>query len=129
METFALVKFEECLTSCFIMPWLIGITLFHGRKDMDQPFGFTSFGDDLLDTVIFTESTEFADEFRGCSVYSKESCKNCFARFYCSGGCMANSYKFNHSINDTYEVSCEMERKRVECAIMIKAALADAAAQ
>ena len=40
-----------------------------------------------------------------------------------------NSYKFNHSINDTYEVSCEMERKRVECAIMIKAALADADAQ
>ena len=73
--------------------------------------------------------TEIADEFRGCSVYSKESCKNCFARFYCSGGCMANSYKFNHSINDTYEVSCEMERERVECAIMIKAALADADAQ
>ena len=70
---------------------------------------------------------EIADEFRGCSVYSKESCKKCFARFYCSGGCMANSYKFHHTINDTYEVSCEMERKRVECAIMIKAALADQA--
>ena len=36
---------------------------------------------------------------------------------------MANSYKFHHTINDTYEVSCEMERRRVECAIMIKAAL------
>ena len=70
---------------------------------------------------------EIADAFRGCSVYSKESCKKCFARFYCSGGCMANSYKFHHTINDTYEVSCEMERKRVECAIMIKAALADQA--
>ena len=69
---------------------------------------------------------DIADTFRGCSVYSKESCKKCFARFYCSGGCMANSYKFHHTINDTYEVSCEMERKRVECAIMIKAALADA---
>ncbi len=67
---------------------------------------------------------EIADAFRGCSVYSKENCKKCFARFYCSGGCMANSYKFHHTINDTYEVSCEMERKRVECAIMIKAALA-----
>jgi len=64
---------------------------------------------------------EIAEEFRGCSVYSKES----FARFYCSGGCMANSYKFHNTIHDTYEVSCEMERKRVECAIMIKAALAD----
>ena len=68
---------------------------------------------------------EIPEEFRGCSVYSKDSCRNCFARFYCSGGCMANSYKFHHTINDTYEVSCEMERKRVECAIMIKAALAD----
>ncbi|WP_461809787.1 thioether cross-link-forming SCIFF peptide maturase [Faecalimonas sp.] len=68
---------------------------------------------------------EIADEFRGCSVYSKEKCKNCFAKFYCSGGCMANSYKFHGSIHDTYGVGCEMERKRVECAIMIKAALAD----
>ena len=68
---------------------------------------------------------EIPEEFRGCSVYSKDSCRNCFARFYCSGGCMANSYKFHHTINDTYEVSCEMERRRVECAIMIKAALAD----
>lgn len=68
---------------------------------------------------------EIADEFRGCSVYSKEKCKNCFAKFYCSGGCMANSYKFHGSIQDTYDVACEMERKRVECAIMIKAALAD----
>lgn len=68
---------------------------------------------------------EIADEFRGCSVYSKDKCKNCFARFYCSGGCMANSYKFHGTIHDTYEVGCEMQRKRVECAIMIKAALAD----
>ena len=68
---------------------------------------------------------EIAGEFRSCSVYSKEKCRKCFARFYCSGGCMANSYKFHHTIHDTYDVSCEMERKRVECAIMIKAALAD----
>ena len=69
--------------------------------------------------------SEIADEFRGLSVYSKEDCRHCFARFYCSGGCMANSYKFHGSLNDTYDVGCEMERKRVECAIMIKAALAD----
>lgn len=69
--------------------------------------------------------TDIGDDFRGCNVYSKEKCKSCFARFYCSGGCMANSYKFHNTIHDTYDVSCEMERKRVECAIMIKAALAD----
>lgn len=68
---------------------------------------------------------EIADEFRGCSVYSKEKCKNCFAKFYCSGGCMANSYKFHGSIHDAYDIGCEMQRKRVECAIMIKAAQAD----
>ena len=56
----------------------------------------------------------------------KEKCKNCFAKFYCSGGCMANSYNFHGTIHDCYDVGCEMQRKRVECAIMIKAALADA---
>ncbi len=69
--------------------------------------------------------TEIAEEFRSCSIYSKEKCRNCFAKFYCSGGCMANSYKFHHTIHDTYDISCEMERKRVECAIMIQAALRD----
>lgn len=70
---------------------------------------------------------EIADDFRSCSVYSKEKCKNCFAKFYCSGGCMANAYNFHGTIHDTYEIGCEMQRKRVECAIMMKAALADEA--
>ena len=68
---------------------------------------------------------EIADDFSKLSVYTKEKCRSCFARFYCSGGCMANSYKFHNTIHDTYDVSCEMERKRVECAILLKAALAD----
>ena len=68
---------------------------------------------------------EIVKEFGCCNVYTKEKCKNCFARFYCSGGCAANSYNFHGNINDVYEVGCEMERKRVECSIMIKAALAD----
>jgi uncharacterized protein len=37
----------------------------------------------------------------------------------------ANAYKFHGAINETYELSCELERKRVECAIMIKAAEAE----
>ena len=68
---------------------------------------------------------EIADEFRGCSVYSKEKCKKCFAKFYCSGGCMANAYNFHGTIHDAYDIGCEMQRKRVECAIMMKAALAE----
>ena len=69
---------------------------------------------------------EIADEFRGCSVYSKDKCRDCFAKFYCSGGCMANAYNFHGTIHEAYDIGCEMQRKRVECAIMMKAALADA---
>ena len=68
---------------------------------------------------------EIADEFRSCNVYSKEKCRNCFAKFYCSGGCMANAQHFHGTIHDAYDIGCEMQRKRVECAIMIKAALAE----
>lgn len=73
------------------------------------------------------KNTELQSEFKCCNVYAKEKCKNCFARFYCSGGCAANSYNFHGSITDAYDIGCELEKKRVECAIMIKAALADEA--
>lgn len=69
--------------------------------------------------------TDIRDSFKECNVYAKEKCKNCFAKFYCSGGCAANSYNFHGSITDTYEIGCELQRKRIECAIMIKAALAE----
>ncbi len=68
---------------------------------------------------------DICDEFKLCNVYAKEKCNDCFAKFYCSGGCAANSYKFHGSITDAYDIGCEMERKRVECAIMIKAALSE----
>lgn len=67
---------------------------------------------------------EIRDEFKLCNVYAKDKCRDCFARFYCSGGCAANSYKFHGHINDAYDIGCELERKRIECAIMIKAAMA-----
>ena len=69
--------------------------------------------------------TELRDEFKCCNVYAKEKCKKCFAKFYCSGGCAANSYNFHGNINDAYDVGCELQRKRIECAIMMKAALAE----
>ncbi|MCD8119898.1 MAG: thioether cross-link-forming SCIFF peptide maturase [Lachnospiraceae bacterium] len=70
-------------------------------------------------------NTEVVKEFKCCNVYAKEECRNCFARYYCSGGCAANAYNAQGSILGNYKIGCEMERKRVECAIMIKAALAD----
>lgn len=71
------------------------------------------------------QKPEIRDAFKECNVYAKEKCRECFARFYCSGGCAANSYNFHGSINDVYDLGCELQRKRVECAIMIKAALAE----
>ena len=69
--------------------------------------------------------TDLRDEFKLCNVYAKEKCRNCFARFYCSGGCAANSWQFHQSITDAYDIGCQMQKKRIECAIMIKAALAE----
>ena len=66
--------------------------------------------------------TDICENFKECNVYAKEKCQNCFAKFYCSGGCAANSYNFHGSINDVYDLGCELQRKRVECAIMLKAA-------
>lgn len=67
--------------------------------------------------------TDIRDAFKSCNVYAKESCRDCFAKFYCSGGCAANSYNFSGNLNGTYELGCKLQRKRIECAIMMKAAL------
>ncbi len=70
-------------------------------------------------------NTGLQDKFSCVNVYSKPECAGCFARFYCSGGCAANSWHFTGDINGNYGIGCELERKRVECAIMIKAAEAE----
>lgn len=88
-----------------------------------QFVGMEEFKLGSVDTGV--EKTELVDEFKLCNVYAKDKCKDCFARFYCSGGCAANSYNFHGTLLDAYDIGCELERKRVECAIMIKAALAE----
>ena len=70
-------------------------------------------------------NTEMRDTFKLCNVYAKEECRNCFAKFYCSGGCAANAYPCHQDINKPYEIGCELQRKRVECAIMLQAAYAE----
>ena len=69
--------------------------------------------------------TDIVKEFKHVNVYAKKECRSCFARFYCSGGCAANSYNFTGGICDVYDIGCRLERKRVECAIMLKAAEAE----
>ncbi|MBM7684771.1 thioether cross-link-forming SCIFF peptide maturase [Defluviitalea raffinosedens] len=64
-------------------------------------------------------------QFQACNVYAKDECKNCWAKFYCSGGCAANAYQFHRDIRKTYKIGCELEKKRVECALYVKAKLAE----
>ena len=71
------------------------------------------------------QKKDLQKKFHDCNVYSKPDCSNCFARYYCSGGCMANSQHFTGDIYGAYKVGCELQRKRIECAIMLKVAQAE----
>ena len=66
-------------------------------------------------------NTDIRKDFEHCNVYNKPVCQNCWAKFYCSGGCVANSYNSHGDLITPYEIGCEMQKKRIECAIMIKA--------
>lgn len=72
-----------------------------------------------------TLDLDMKNRFAKANVYAKEKCQNCWARFYCSGGCNANNWQYEGDILKSHDISCELEKKRVECAIMIQAALAD----
>ncbi len=70
-------------------------------------------------------NTALAEKFSAVNVYSKKECRSCFAKYYCSGGCAANAYNFTGDINGVYDIGCRLQKKRVECAIMMKAAESD----
>ncbi|MDD2217159.1 MAG: thioether cross-link-forming SCIFF peptide maturase [Eubacteriales bacterium] len=67
---------------------------------------------------------EIKEKFKACNVYSRKECDDCWARLYCSGGCAANAYHSVGDIGGIYEYGCELFKKRIECAIMVKAAQA-----
>lgn len=83
---------------------------FVGNKD----FLLGNISDGNLDKKI-------AMEFKQANIYRKPVCRKCWARFYCSGGCQANNFNFNGDIHIPYELGCEMQKKRIECAIALKA--------
>ena len=66
-------------------------------------------------------ATETQAQFAACNVYTRPECADCWARFYCSGGCAANAYHATGSVNGVYAYGCELFRKRMECAIMLAA--------
>jgi uncharacterized protein len=68
---------------------------------------------------------ELREDFKLCNVYVRPECRDCWAKLYCSGGCAANAYHATGDIKGVYEYGCELFKKRMECAIMIKAAEAE----
>lgn len=68
---------------------------------------------------------DMRDKFKKANIFNKEDCKNCWARFYCSGGCHANAYYNNGDFMKVYKLGCEMEKKRIECSIGILASEVD----
>ncbi|WP_102400539.1 thioether cross-link-forming SCIFF peptide maturase [Haloimpatiens massiliensis] len=65
-------------------------------------------------------NNDIAQKFHEAHIYNKPKCRECWARFYCSGGCQANNYNFNGDIHKPYEIGCAMQKKRIECAIALK---------
>lgn len=79
----------------------------------------------LLDKTFDTEKKAY---FAGAHIYTKSDCKTCWARFYCSGGCNANNFAYTGDIHTSHKLSCEIQKKRLECGIMLKAANAEKSA-
>ena len=67
-------------------------------------------------------NTDIQNEFAECNVYTREECRKCWARLYCSGGCAANAYHATGSVKGIYATGCELFKKRMECAIMLEVA-------
>lgn len=69
------------------------------------------------------EDTHLRDRFKMANIFNKEECRDCWAKYYCSGGCHANAYYTHGNLMKPYRLGCEMEKKRIECAISILANL------
>ncbi len=76
----------------------------------------------LGDVFNGIQNQELRDEFKLCNVYARKECHDCFAKMFCSGGCTANAYHSTGSLTGTYKLGCDLHRKRIECAIMLKVA-------
>ena len=69
----------------------------------------------------FDVDASISDMFRKQNIYTRQECMKCWARFFCGGGCAANDWQFSNCLDTPYDIGCELERKRVECALWIRA--------
>ena len=67
-------------------------------------------------------NSDLREDFRSCNAYARPECADCWAKLYCSGGCAANAFHATGTIRGVYEPGCQLFRKRIECAVMMKVA-------
>ena len=67
-----------------------------------------------------TFDNSIKERFAKTHVYAKEDCKRCWAKFYCSGGCNANNFLYEGDVLKAHKLSCKLQKKRLECAIMLQ---------
>ncbi len=61
------------------------------------------------------------EKFEKNTIYAKEGCSECWARFYCSGGCHASFWMKNGSIDKADAQECELQKHRIKCAVWLEA--------
>ncbi len=67
-----------------------------------------------------TFNEDLAEVFLNTNIYTKDKCKKCWARFYCSGGCHSNNIKYGNGLNSPDELSCELQKLRLEAALYVQ---------
>ncbi len=66
-------------------------------------------------------ATGLVSRFSKANLYRKPECLRCWAKFFCSGGCHAQSYHSNGTLLQPDALHCELQRKRIELALGISA--------
>ena len=118
----ALKRISGCGAGCEYLAVTPGGDIFPCHQFADEPE--FKMGNVFVDSEIAANS-ELRENFRMRDIYEIENCQNCFAKFYCSGGCAASSQKFCDNLLKPYEIGCELQKKRTEVAIAIVAVLSD----
>lgn len=76
----------------------------------------------LMGNVLSGEvRADLKAKFAASHLFAKERCPECWAKYYCSGGCHANAHLINGDILKPDSVACRLQQKRTECALYIQA--------
>ena len=67
------------------------------------------------------KTDEILQRFQTVDSVEKDACRDCFARFFCGGGCHAAAWFQNGNLNIPYDYGCRLHRKRVECGLYLQA--------